>query len=28
VAGKLAGQIPLILKINNSDTLSKGHSPI
>src|SRR5258708_22296281 len=24
VAGKLAGQIPLILKLNNSDTLSKG----
>src|SRR5438105_3619974 len=28
VAGKLAGQIPLILKLNNSDSLSKGHSPI
>jgi fructose-bisphosphate aldolase, class I len=27
VAGKLNGQIPLILKLNNSDTLSKGHSP-
>src|SRR6195256_3153828 len=27
VAGKLAGQIPLILKLNNSDTLSKGHPP-
>src|SRR5258706_10833320 len=27
VAGKYAGQIPLILKLNNSDTLSKGHSP-
>ncbi|HWE23919.1 MAG TPA: class I fructose-bisphosphate aldolase, partial [Myxococcales bacterium] len=27
VAGKFAGQIPLILKLNNSDTLSKGHSP-
>src|SRR3989442_54040 len=26
VAGKHAGQIPLILKLNNSDTLSKGHS--
>src|SRR5256885_9852654 len=28
VAGKIAGQIPLILKLNNSDSLSKGHSPI
>src|SRR5512144_1805198 len=27
IAGKYAGQIPLILKLNNSDTLSKGHSP-
>ncbi|GAC1551930.1 MAG: class I fructose-bisphosphate aldolase [Myxococcales bacterium] len=27
VAGKFAGQIPLILKLNNSDTLSKGHPP-
>jgi class I fructose-bisphosphate aldolase len=27
VAGKYAGQIPLILKLNNSDTRSKGHSP-
>src|SRR5438067_7862799 len=27
VAGKYAGQIPLILKLNNSDTLSKGHPP-
>src|SRR5438477_5545913 len=27
VAGKFAGQIPLILKLNNSDTLSKGHAP-
>src|SRR3989440_2347302 len=27
VAGKYAGQIPLILKLNNSDSLSKGHSP-
>jgi len=27
VAGKFAGQIPLILKLNNSDSLSKGHSP-
>src|SRR2546428_9887536 len=27
VAGKYAGQIPLILKLNNSDTLSKGHAP-
>src|SRR5262249_26399888 len=27
IAGKFAGQIPLILKLNNSDTLSKGHSP-
>src|SRR2546421_12744115 len=27
VAGKHAGQIPLILKLNNSDTLSKGHAP-
>src|SRR5215831_2592517 len=27
VAGRFAGQIPLILKLNNSDTLSKGHSP-
>ncbi|MFL5405727.1 MAG: fructose-bisphosphate aldolase, partial [Myxococcales bacterium] len=27
VAGKLNGQIPLILKLNNSDTLSKGHPP-
>src|SRR5207248_11528182 len=26
VAVKYAGQIPLILKLNNSDTLSKGHS--
>ncbi len=27
VAGKYAGQIPLILKLNNSDSLSKGHPP-
>ena len=27
VAGKHPGEIPLILKVNNSDTLSKGHSP-
>src|SRR2546428_9665235 len=27
VAGKFAGQIPLILKLNNSDTLSKGDPP-
>jgi len=27
VAGKFPGQMPLILKLNNSDTLSKGHSP-
>jgi len=27
IAGKYAGQIPLILKLNNSDTLSKGHAP-
>src|SRR2546430_14887383 len=27
VAGKYAGQIPLILKLNNSDTPSKGHPP-
>src|SRR5437667_4129897 len=27
VAGKIAGQIPFILKLNNSDTLSKGHPP-
>src|SRR2546429_2488276 len=27
VAGKYAGQIPFILKLNNSDTLSKGHPP-
>jgi class I fructose-bisphosphate aldolase len=27
VAGKYAGQIPLILKLNNSDTLSKVQSP-
>ena len=27
VAGKFAGQMPLILKLNNSDSLSKGHSP-
>src|SRR6266404_3041776 len=27
VAGKYAGQIPLILKLNNSDTLAKGHPP-
>ena len=27
VAGTFAGQMPLILKLNNSDTLSKGHSP-
>ena len=27
VAGKFAGQIPFILKLNNSDTLSKGHPP-
>src|SRR3954463_4684988 len=27
IAGKYAGQIPLILKVNNSDTLSKGHAP-
>src|SRR5882672_4814243 len=26
-AGKYAGQIPLILKLNNSDSLSKGHAP-
>src|SRR5438128_7463012 len=26
IGGKYAGQIPLILKLNNSDTLSKGHS--
>src|SRR4051794_7179101 len=28
VAGKFAGQMPLILKLNNSDSLSKGHSPL
>jgi class I fructose-bisphosphate aldolase len=27
VADRYAGEIPLILKLNNSDTLSKGHSP-
>lgn len=27
VADRYAGEIPLILKVNNSDTLSKGHSP-
>ncbi len=27
VAGNFAGQMPLILKLNNSDTLSKGASP-
>jgi class I fructose-bisphosphate aldolase len=27
VADKYAGEIPLILKLNNSDTLSKGHAP-
>ena len=27
VAGKFAGQMPLILKLNNSDTLAKGISP-
>src|SRR5213075_1173747 len=27
IAGKYAGQIPLILKLNNSDSLSKGHAP-
>src|SRR5512140_1194874 len=27
VAAKHAGEIPLILKLNNSDSLSKGHSP-
>jgi class I fructose-bisphosphate aldolase len=27
VAGKFAGQMPLILKLNNSDSLYKGHSP-
>ena len=27
VAGKFAGQMPLILKLNNSDSLSKGHAP-
>src|SRR3981081_2116495 len=28
IAGKYAGQIPLILKANNSDTLSKGPQPV
>lgn len=28
VAGKLAGEVPLILKVNNSDTLSKLDAPI
>jgi class I fructose-bisphosphate aldolase len=28
VADRYAGQIPLILKLNNSDSLSKGHSPL
>ncbi|MEZ4393000.1 MAG: class I fructose-bisphosphate aldolase [Polyangiales bacterium] len=27
VADRFAGEIPLILKLNNSDSLSKGHSP-
>jgi class I fructose-bisphosphate aldolase len=27
VAGKYCGEIPLILKVNSSDSLSKGHSP-
>ncbi|HEX9011274.1 MAG TPA: class I fructose-bisphosphate aldolase [Holophagaceae bacterium] len=27
VASEYAGEIPLILKLNNSDTLSKGHEP-
>ena len=27
VAGKYPGEMPLILKLNNSDSLSKGHSP-
>ncbi len=27
VADRYAGEIPLILKVNNSDTLSKGHAP-
>ena len=27
VADKFAGEIPLILKLNNSDSLSKGHAP-
>jgi class I fructose-bisphosphate aldolase len=27
VADKYAGQVPLILKLNNSDSLSKGHAP-
>ena len=27
VADRYAGEIPLILKLNNSDSLSKGHSP-
>jgi class I fructose-bisphosphate aldolase len=27
IAGKYAGRIPFILKLNNSDTLSKGHPP-
>src|SRR3982074_592127 len=27
VAGKYAGQIPLILKLNHRDTLSQGHRP-
>ncbi len=26
-AARFAGQVPLILKLNNSDTLSKGHAP-
>lgn len=28
VADRFAGEIPLILKLNNSDSLSKGHSPL
>jgi class I fructose-bisphosphate aldolase len=27
VADKFAGEIPLILKLNNSDSISKGHAP-
>src|SRR2546421_7550987 len=27
VAGKYASPLPLLLKLNNSDTLSKGHAP-